>query len=89
VIRETARILIRAIQQYGKPDDFIGHIGGDDFVVITTAPAVDNVCQAIIAEFEKTVPSFYNETDRSNGYIIAHDRKGQEQKVPLLSFPSG
>jgi diguanylate cyclase (GGDEF)-like protein len=89
VIRETARILIRNIQQYGDPDDFIGHIGGDDFVIVTIPQLVDNICKKIIADFENTVPSFYNEVDRKNGYIIARDRKGNEQKIPLLSVSIG
>jgi diguanylate cyclase (GGDEF)-like protein len=89
VIKETARILIRAAQQFGNPDDFVGHIGGDDYVLVTTMPMVDNICKAIIDDFEKTVPSFYNETDRKNGYIIAKDRKGEVQKIPLLSVSIG
>ncbi|MDD5506672.1 MAG: GGDEF domain-containing protein, partial [Candidatus Omnitrophica bacterium] len=89
VIRETARILIRETQMYGNKDDFIGHIGGDDYVIVTTPDVVDNLCKAIIAEFEKTVPSFYTEVDRQKGYIIAKDRKGVEQKIPLLSISIG
>jgi len=89
VIRETARILLRAAQQFGNPDDFTGHIGGDDFVIVTTPDTVDNICKKIIADFEKVVPYFYTEADRKNGYILAHDRKGTEQKVPLLSVSIG
>lgn len=89
VIRETARILIRSTQEKGNPEDFIGHIGGDDFVVITTPDKVDNVCKKIIADFEKVSPSFYNETDRKKGFIMAKDRKGQIQKIPLLSVSIG
>jgi diguanylate cyclase (GGDEF)-like protein len=89
VIRETARILIRATQQYGDPEDFIGHIGGDDFMVVTTLKSVDNICKKIITDFEKTVPSFYNEADRQKGYILAKDRKGNAQKIPLLSVSIG
>jgi len=89
VIRETARILIRSTQETGNPDDFIGHVGGDDFVVVTTTETVDNLCKKIIADFESEAPSFYNETDRKSGYILARDRKGQEQKVPLVSISIG
>ncbi len=89
VIRETARILIRATQKCGTADDFIGHIGGDDFVVITTPENADKLCKEIISEFEKTSPSFYNETARKTGFITAHDRKGKEQKVPLISISIG
>ncbi len=89
VIRSTARILIQATQEAGNPDDFIGHIGGDDFVIVTTLDAADNLCKKIIDEFEQIAPSFYNETDRKNGYIIGHDRQGKEQTIPLLSMSIG
>jgi diguanylate cyclase (GGDEF)-like protein len=89
VIKETARILIRVAGEIGNPADFIGHIGGDDFVIVTTPQVVDNMCKKIIADFEATSPSFYNETDRKMGYIIARDRKGIEQKIPLLSISIG
>lgn len=89
VIRETARILIRATKQFGNPDDFIGHIGGDDFVVITTPQKADDICKAIISEFETKSPLFYNEADRKAGFIMAHDRQGKEQKVALISVSIG
>ena len=89
VIRETARILIRTTQEAGNADDFIGHIGGDDFVIVTTPERTDDICKKVIEEFEKTSPTFYNETDRKKGYIVAHDRQGKEQSVPLLSISIG
>jgi len=89
VIKETARILIRATQKCANPDDFVGHIGGDDFVVITVPENVDKLCPEIISEFEKASPSFYNETDRKAGFIIAHNRQGKEEKVPLISISIG
>lgn len=89
VIKETARILIAATQTLGNHDDFIGHIGGDDFVVITSTDKTDAICEKIIADFEKKALTFYNETDRKNGYILAKDRQGKEQRIPLLSISIG
>jgi diguanylate cyclase (GGDEF)-like protein len=89
VIKETARILLRTTQQLGNPDDFVGHIGGDDFVVVTSIPTADIICPAIIENFDKTLKDFYSETDFKNGYIIAHDRQGAEIQVPLLSISIG
>lgn len=89
VIRSTARILIQAAQQEGNPDDFIGHIGGDDFVIVTTPNVVDGLCKKIIDDFERAATSFYNQTDRKAGYIIGLNRKGKEQKIPLLSISIG
>ncbi|MDD4938699.1 MAG: response regulator [Candidatus Omnitrophica bacterium] len=89
VIRETARILIQSTQKIGNPSDFIGHIGGDDFVIVTTPDVADNLCKEIIAEFDERSPSFYNETDRKAGFIMGLDRQGKEQKIPLLSVSIG
>lgn len=89
VIRETARLLIRAVQENGNRDDFVGHIGGDDFVIVTTPDKSDPLCQKVILDFENLVPSFYNEKDRKNGYIIGKDRQGVEQKIPLISVSIG
>ena len=89
VIRDTARLLIRSTKEYGNPDDFIGHIGGDDFVIVTTLDKVDLLCQKVILNFEELTPSFYSEKDRKHGFIIAKDRKGKEQKIPLVSISIG
>jgi diguanylate cyclase (GGDEF)-like protein len=89
VIRETARLLIRATQELGNPDDFIGHIGGDDFVVVTSPDKVENISAKVVTEFEKISPSFYTEEDRTAGYIVGKDRKGVEQKFGLLSISIG
>lgn len=89
VIRETARILIRTVKELGDKDDFIGHIGGDDFVIVTRPVTADKLCEKIIADFDATIPSFYNETDRKNGYVMAHDRQGKSRKIPLMSISIG
>jgi len=89
VIRETARILIRTVKELGDKDDFIGHIGGDDFVIVTRPVTADKLCEKVIADFDATIPSFYNETDRKNGYILAHDRQGKSRKIPLMSISIG
>jgi len=89
VIKETARIIIHNIRTFGNANDFIGHIGGDDFVFITTPDKIDQVCSKIIAEFDCGVGKFYNPEDRQKGYIIAKNRQGNEQKIPLLSISIG
>jgi len=89
VIKETARIIIKAIKTKGNPDDFIGHIGGDDFVFISTPERSDGICKKIIQDFEASVPKFYNKETGERGYIIAKDRKGTKRKIPLLSISIG
>jgi diguanylate cyclase (GGDEF)-like protein len=89
VIKETARILLRTVKALGNPDDFVGHIGGDDYVVITTIPKAELIASRIIEDFDQAIQGFYSETDWKNGYIIAHDRQGAEKKSPLLSISIG
>ncbi|MDD4910641.1 MAG: response regulator [Candidatus Omnitrophica bacterium] len=89
VIKKTAEILLKAIKEKGNPADFVGHIGGDDFVIVTTPDKVDAACKKIIKDFEAAVPSFYEKEDREKGFIMAKDRKGTVQKIPLLSISIG
>jgi hypothetical protein len=64
-------------------------VGGDDFVFIADDAIIDEMSQAIINEFDKTVPNFYNEKDLSAGFIIGKDRQGNEIKTGLLSVSIG
>ncbi len=89
VIRETARLIIRNTQELGNKNDFIVHIGGDDFVLITTPDKCDTICLKIIKDFDALAPNFYSEEDRSKGYIIGKDRQNKVYKAPLLSISIG
>lgn len=89
VISRTAKILIQSVETAGNPDDFIGHEGGDDFVVMTTPEKSDALCQAIISAFDQVAPSFYNEEDRSAGFIVGQDRQGKVMQIPLITVSIG
>lgn len=69
--------------------DFIGHIGGDDFIVIFESPDWRVRCERILEVFGQTAPHFYTEDDQLQGGIKAVDRRGQEQFFPLLSLSIG
>jgi len=86
VIQTTAAIISEAVAKYGNEDDFIGHIGGDDFVLITTPDIYPRTCQAVIDGFDQTIPSFYDEQDRERGHIVGENRQGQEVKFPLATL---
>lgn len=85
LIKETARIIINAVQQKGTVNDFIGHIGGDDFVIITIPACAEEIAKAIISAFDKTSPKFFEEADRIKGYIETKNREGQIRK---FTFPT-
>ena len=84
-IQRTAQVLLEASRQHGSAKDFVGHIGGDDFIVITGAEHAEALCQAIVREFEAMSPSLHDEADRARGYFLHTDRRGQELRVPLLA----
>jgi diguanylate cyclase (GGDEF)-like protein len=89
VIRATARIIVENANRIAGKHAFVGHIGGDDFVFICADDLANRLSEAIIDEFDKTAPNFYNETDRTAGYIIGKDRQGGETKAGLMSISIG
>ena len=83
-IRLLARVLTEAVQETGNPSDFVGHVGGDDFVVISTPDRCDVIAQRMIADFDRQAPRLYNPADRRRGYLTAKDRQGMIKKYPLM-----
>ncbi|MBD3264202.1 MAG: response regulator [Candidatus Omnitrophica bacterium] len=84
-IKETARILIDVIQKKGETTDFIGHIGGDDFVVITSPEKAEQIAKEITEAFDKMAPNLFEEKDRIKGYI---ETKSRDNQIRRFSFPS-
>ena len=67
-------------------DQFLGHVGGDDFVAIVLREQVELFCHTVIRQFDQTVRSFYSAEDARNGYILSKDRQGREEQFPILSL---
>jgi diguanylate cyclase (GGDEF)-like protein len=86
VIKHTANILVKAVKEKGTINDFVGHIGGDDFVAITEIENVSSICEQIISEFDSTIPQFYNEEDRIKGYITTYNRQGELKHFNIMSI---
>ena len=84
IIVFTAQTIIRTLKQSGAPTDFLGHIGGDDFIFIASIDNWENICKLVVEEFEKGKLQFYNEEDKARGYLIAKNRQGAVAQVPLL-----
>jgi len=85
IIMQTAYMLYTTIKRFGNSDDFIGHIGGDDFVFLTTPDKYKDICQHFVAAFDRVAPFHYPEEDRHKGYIIAKDRSHKIKQVPFMS----
>jgi diguanylate cyclase (GGDEF)-like protein len=85
VIQLTAGILLQTFQQFGNPGDFVGHIGGDDFVAITTPDKADAVCNAIVAAFDRKILEHYEPADLARGYVEVENRRYEMERFPLVS----
>lgn len=86
IIKVTGEILHEAKRRFGRGEDFVGHIGGDDFVLITAPENISAVCENIIQEFDRVIPFFYHQEDRERGYIEAVDRYGIARKFPIMTI---
>ncbi len=86
VIKESARIIENAVKMKGTSDDFIGHVGGDDFVVITTPDHMREISNEIITQFDAKIPSFYDPQDRVHGHILGKTRQGVEMQFPIMTI---
>ncbi len=66
--------------------EFAGHIGGDDFVLVTTPGMAVRVAEELTRRFDALAPGFYNLEDRERGCITTRDRQGNERNFPLVSL---
>lgn len=89
IIGFTANVIRVALQSQGCGDSFLGHIGGDDFVLIVPAEKLIPVADEIIARIERGIGEFYSEEDYARGSVIAVDRVGTPCEHPLVSLSMG
>jgi len=89
VLRFTAMLMGEVVDSMGTSNDFIGHAGGDNFIVITNEQGAPAMIKRMRERFDQEVLSHYSFMDREQGYIITRNADGQEQKVPLMSLSIG
>ena len=85
VLLATARIITTAIKELKVEQSFLGHIGGDDFVLICAMNATKPLCEEIIALFDMVIRNFYNDEDLFQGHIVSRDRSGKTKMFPLMT----
>lgn len=86
VIQAAARIVTEAVNAHGDKDSFVGHIGGDDFVVITSPDRYEKVCSSVIDSFDQMVLDFYDPEDRERGGIQGETRQGDPVSFPIMTL---
>ncbi len=87
VLKATAELIVAAAKQ--DPGSFVGHIGGDDFIVVCTFDKAEPIAKEIAAQVDKVAPSFYSQEDQAQGYMVSTNRKGEVEKFPFLAMGIG
>ncbi len=87
ILKTTADIIVAAARQ--DPNSFVGHIGGDDFIVVCKFDKAESIATEITKRIDEVAPSFYNEEDQKQGYMVSTNRKGEQEKFPFLGIGIG
>ena len=89
IIKQTAKIIIKNVNSDENIHNFIGHIGGDDFVALVSNKNYEEICQNIILECDQKILDYFSEEDRDRGYLEVPNRKGIIEEFPLVSISIG
>jgi diguanylate cyclase (GGDEF)-like protein len=89
VIQMSARLLEEVSRDVTEGSAFVGHVGGDDFVIVVEPSMAEEVAQAIVERFDQTAPDLYDLEDRDRGYIEVTNRRGELQRFPTLTVSIG
>ena len=90
MIKFTARLITKnVIKNEENEQNFVGHIGGDDFVAIVEGEDYEQICQNIIAEFDECVQKYFTKEDVERGYIEVENRRGIMEQFPLTTISVG
>ncbi len=86
IIVKVGHILQDILKNEGTKDDFVGHLGGDDFIVITTSNRSVQIAEEIIKQFDRVIPNFYDMNDRKQGYLLQRNKQGLLTQYPIMSL---
>jgi len=89
VLRFTAMVIGKSADNVGSANDFIGHIGGNDFIIITQKNMIKPTVEDLKKRFSSGVGVHYDWKTGQQGYMITHDDEGNEKKVDLMSLSIG
>jgi PleD family two-component response regulator len=89
VLRFTAMLMNEVVDELGSPDDFIGHPGEDNFILITQEAAAPNIRHALKNRFAEQVLPHYSFMDRTQGYVQVTTPSGEAVKAPFMTFSAG
>jgi diguanylate cyclase (GGDEF)-like protein len=86
MLHVAARVLKQAVEREGRPGDFLGHIGGDKFVAVTTPDRVQKIAHVANELFTEETRDFYTPSDLAQGHMVIIDRQGALTHAALCSI---
>jgi GGDEF domain-containing protein len=89
VIKFTGRLILNLVNEKQSKDNFVGHIGGDDYIFIMAPDVIVKTSEQIINAFDQIIATFYDEEDRQKGVIFSKDRQGVKRSFPIISISIG
>jgi len=89
VLRFTAMLMSEVLDELGTPNDFIGHAGGNNFIVITAENSATGIRQRMKTRFTEEVKTHYSFMDREQGFVTTLNSAGQPEKVSLMTLSVG
>ncbi len=89
VIKTLATIILEVLEERPSNRHFAGHVGGDDFVILTDPDAAESIAEDITRRFDAAIPALYDPTDRDRGWIESEERSGNMLRTPLVSVSIG
>jgi len=89
VLRFTAMLMGEVVDEVGLPSDFIGHAGGDNYIIICAEGNASAIRKELKSRFADEVLTHYNFIDRGQGYIVTYGESGQPVKSPLMTLSIG
>ncbi len=89
VLRFTAMLLAEVLDELGTNQDFLGHVGGDNYVAITSEISAPSIIKRMEQRFAAEILSHYSFIDREQGYITTIGQNGKEEKSPPMTLEIG
>ena len=87
VLRHVAQLIAKSLETSGADDtSFLGHIGGDDFIVVLNPEHEAQFAQQCLQEFDRIIPTYYEEADRKQRGVMVKNRNGVPVSFPLMSL---
>lgn len=86
LIKNTGEIIYDETNRLGGDNAFVGHVGGDDFVMVLPASTYEQVCKAVTARFDREIHEYYSPEDNQRGSIEGKDRYGVHRIFPLMTI---